>query len=297
MNNYSFHQDVKCTVWVRQFFDIEAENLEEAKRKAIKFQNEDVSKHLEFTRQEYLLDTEELVLPEENDHQTTMELYVFGSTVPFACNGSDEYKRKINRWNEYMDAHCVAQKDMTGYSIEATFNSINATYKAFHNNGKLVVIVFKPEKEAVRYTFETDWDELVNQDEYFRKHMTYYLKKKYPERPDLDNEIHDWLAGHLTDMMPSSNVVDDAVPFTLADLIEAASHMAAVYEYRAAKLLGYQIVDEEGEIPDGLYSFQVIEKKEDALHILHKAEVEEPHLTGLKIYPVYEGDIEGPSFI
>ena len=297
MNNYCFHQDVKCEIWVRQFFDIEAENLDEAKRKAIMFQNEDVSKHPEFIRQEYLIETEELVLSEDDDNQTTMELYVSGSKVPFACNGSDENKRKVNRWDEYIDAHCVAQKDMTGYSIEATFNSINATYKAFHKNGKLVVIVFKPEKEAVRYTFETEWDELVNQDEYFRRHMTYYLKKKYPERPDLDNEIHDWLAGYLTNMMSSSEAVDDAVPFTLEDLVSAASHMASVYEYRAAKLIGYQIVDNEGELPDGFFSFQVIKDKDEALHILHKTEVEEPHLDEPKIYPVYEGDIEGPSFI
>ena len=67
MEKFKFHQDVKCTVWVRQFFTIEAENQEDAKRMAMQFQNEDVSDYPEYERQEYLLDTEELMLSDEND--------------------------------------------------------------------------------------------------------------------------------------------------------------------------------------------------------------------------------------
>ena len=44
MNKFDFYQDVKCSIWLRQFFTIEAENEKEAKMKAKEFQDKDVSK-------------------------------------------------------------------------------------------------------------------------------------------------------------------------------------------------------------------------------------------------------------
>ena len=297
MEKFNFHQDVKCTVWVRQFFTIEAENQEDAKRMAMQFQNEDVSNFQEYERQEYLLDTEELMMTDENDGYSTMELWVAGEKEPFATNGSDTEKQIIHRWDEFKNVRQVAEQDMVGYYMDATFVSGDTVYNAFHKNDKLVVIVVYGNSAAKRFAFEKSWDELVNHDEYFRMHMAYFLKKKHPDRPDLENEIHDWFTGHLTEMVASSKAVDDAVPFTLADLIEAASHMASVYEYRAAKLIGYQVSNGDGELPEGLFSFQVIKDKSEAEEILKETIKEEPDKTGMCIYPIYEGDVEDCQLI
>lgn len=297
MKKFNFHQDVKCTVWVRQFFTIEAENKEDAKRLAMQFQKEDVSSYPEYVGQEYLLDTEELVLTDENDGQTTMELWAAGEKEPFATNGSDAEKQIIRRWDEYKNVRQVAERDMEGYCMNAKFVSGDTVYNAFHQFDRLVVIVIYGNREAKRFAFEKSWDELVNHDEYFRMHMAYFLKKKYTNRPELENEIHDWFAGHLTEMDASGNAVDDAVPFTLADLIEAASHMASVYEYRAAKLIGYQVSNGDGEFPVGLFSFQVIKDKSEAEEILKEILKEESGITGMCIYPIYEGDVEDCQLI
>ena len=56
-------------------------------------------------------------------------------------------------------------------------------------------------------------------------------------------------------------------------------------------------VGDDDELPERLFSFQIICKKEDAVQILNKTEVEEPNKTGMVICPVYESDIEEPSFI
>ena len=36
MGTFKFYQDIKCSIWQRQFFSIEAESEEEAKRIAMK---------------------------------------------------------------------------------------------------------------------------------------------------------------------------------------------------------------------------------------------------------------------
>lgn len=297
MEKFKFHQDVKCTVWVRQFFTIEAENQEDAKRMAMQFQNEDVSDYPEYERQEYLLDTEELMLSDENDGQTTMELWAAGEKEPFATNGSEAEKQVIHRWDEYKNVHQLVERDMAGYHMDAAFVSDNAVYNAFHKNDRLMVVVLYANKTAKRFAFEKSWDELVNHDESFKMHMMYFLKRKYTDRPELENEIHDWFEGYLTEMVAFSNAVDDAVPFTLADLIEAASHMASVYEYRAAKLIGYQVANEEGELPEDFFSFQVIKDKSEAEEILKETIKEEPDKAGMCIYPIYEGDVEDYQLI
>ena len=76
-----------------------------------------------------------------------------------------------------------------------------------------------------------------------------------------------------------------------------ATPFASVRELQPAELVGYQVIGDDDEFPADLFSFQIIRKKEDAIHILRKSEVEEPHKTGMKIWPVYEGEIEEPQFI
>ncbi|MBE0427847.1 MAG: hypothetical protein IBX72_14535 [Nitrospirae bacterium] len=58
------------------------------------------------------------------------------------------------------------------------------------------------------------------------------------------------------------------------------------------KFIGYQIVDRDNMIPDGFASFEVI-KTHSVIDDFFKEHVGE----GWFVVPVYEGDIEEPSFI
>ena len=75
MEKFRFKQDIKVTVWVRQSFTIEADNKEDALKKVERFKTEDVTGEIDDVECETLWDTEELMLPEENDNQCTIELY------------------------------------------------------------------------------------------------------------------------------------------------------------------------------------------------------------------------------
>lgn len=77
MENFEFYQDVKTTIWVRQYFTVKASTQEEANKMAMKYKNSDVSKDFDsgFTECEGLYDTEELVLPSENNGLPTIELF------------------------------------------------------------------------------------------------------------------------------------------------------------------------------------------------------------------------------
>lgn len=75
MEKFRFKQDVKVTVWVRQSFTIEAENKEDALKKVERFKTVDVTSEILDVELKTLRDTEELMLPEENDNQCTIELY------------------------------------------------------------------------------------------------------------------------------------------------------------------------------------------------------------------------------
>ena len=297
MGTFKFYQDIKCSIWQRQFFSIEAESEEEAKRIAMKFQDEDVSAYSNFERSEFLHETEEYIPVDENDGADTMQLYLKGEEYPFATNGSDEYKKSLYCFDEFKSAHAVASQEISAYPLECTYKGTEGSYCAFHKDGKLVVILLDDEDRAVRYTFHKSWSELVAQDTSFQNHMANYLKNKFSKNPYICDEIMKWLNEDLTQMFESSNKVGDTVPFTLEELVMCAHGYANIFEYKAAKLLGYQVVGEDGVLPGGYFSFHVIRDIHQAKNLLHKTEVEEPHLTGLTICPIYEGDIEEPSFI
>ena len=297
MKTFKFYQDVKCTVWVRQSFNIEAESLDDAKRKAIKFRDVDVSGFDEFQDREFNYDTEELVLLEENDFQDTIQLFAGKSDTPFATNGNDDLKQMNCNFDEYKDAHQVAFRELAGYTVECAYNDSTGYYHAFHKHDKLNVIVLLAEKRAVQYTFPQSWDDLVNTNQKFKSHMALYLKKKYKKNPNINNEIFDWWTGHLTEMVATSDAVDDSVPFDLADLIDGAAQFASKRELMPVKLIGYQVVGDNDELPDGLFSFHIIQDREQAIEILRRVQKDEPHKKGMCIYPVYEEEIEKPSFI
>lgn len=75
MEKFRFKQDVKVTVWIRQSFTIEAESKEDALKEVERFKTEDVTSEICDWDSETLWDTEELMLPEENDGFHTIELY------------------------------------------------------------------------------------------------------------------------------------------------------------------------------------------------------------------------------
>ena len=75
MEKFRFKQDVKVTVWIRQSFTIDAENKEDALKKAERFKTVDVLSEICEVELENLRDTEELMLPEENGGCHTIELY------------------------------------------------------------------------------------------------------------------------------------------------------------------------------------------------------------------------------
>lgn len=75
MEKFGFKQDVKVSVWIRQSFTIEAENKEEALKMVEQFKTEDVSGEILEIDSETLWDTAELLYPEDNGGNCTIELF------------------------------------------------------------------------------------------------------------------------------------------------------------------------------------------------------------------------------
>ena len=296
MPKFNFYQDIKCVVWERQHFEIEAETEDEAKRLAMAFKDVDVSSESVFDFSETLFDTEEWLKPEQNGGRSTIELYFANEKVPFATNGYADNKQANLSFDQYKDALQVAFSETAGCNIECSYNGSAGLFQAFHKAGRLVVVHFKSSNEVYRYTFNENWDSLVNHNEIFRMKMVNFLTQEGGNYPPSKEEIHDWLVGHLT-TMGGNDAVDDAVPFTLEDVIDVYGSHAEKYEYKPAKLVGYQVFGDNNELPEGLFSFQIIKGKQDALDILSQVMENEPEKTGMVIHPIYEGDIEGPTFI
>ena len=71
MQTFNFHLDEKATVWCRTEFEIEAKNLAEAKKLAIKFHKERETDSIGW---DIIEDTIEIMSVEDNDDQHTQEL-------------------------------------------------------------------------------------------------------------------------------------------------------------------------------------------------------------------------------
>lgn len=296
MNRFHFHQDVKCSIWHRQYFSIEAESLDEARRIAVQYRDKDISRTAVFERSEQLTDTEELMLPSDSQGgQSTMQLYAQGDEYPFATNADDGVKQLFHQFDRYLDAREVARREMAGYTAECTCGGPLGLYQAFHKNDCLVILLLVDGCTSYLYDFGRSWDQLVNHDVAFRKGFSSFIVSKYKKNIHIQSQVRDWLSGHLTEMTAGGGAVDNSVPFTLADLIEGGSSFAAVRQFRPAALIGYQVASDDGEMPDGLFSFQVIRDLDQAESILEDALA--GGATGLAIHPVYEGDIEEPSFV
>lgn len=73
LKKFSYYYDKKVTVWVRNHFSIEAESQEEADEMAIEYMIEPWE--IEIDETDYLYETEEGINPENNDGNSTIELY------------------------------------------------------------------------------------------------------------------------------------------------------------------------------------------------------------------------------
>lgn len=89
--SFEFYQDIKVTCWVRQKFSVESESKEEALKAVEKYKTNDIStsdeSHLIWDT-EWLTETWEEILVEDNDYCATIELYdaeskeMIGDNVP-----------------------------------------------------------------------------------------------------------------------------------------------------------------------------------------------------------------------
>jgi len=98
MSTYNFIQREKVRCWKRIYFNIEAENLEEARKKAMEFRNKSAHDYEGFLYDDDLLPREvgELILPSEQDGQATVKLYDDNGYYPFATNSEADDNEKDN---------------------------------------------------------------------------------------------------------------------------------------------------------------------------------------------------------
>lgn len=82
-----FYQDIKVTVWKRQYFTISGSSEEDVLEKAKNYIDEDVTCDIEPESIEELYETEEYILPLENDNCATIELYRQGTKSLIGKNG------------------------------------------------------------------------------------------------------------------------------------------------------------------------------------------------------------------
>lgn len=75
MEKHYFYQDIKCTIWQRQYFIIEAESEEEANEIAKKYKDVDVNSEECIYNSENLYETMDYMTPEENDGCATIKVY------------------------------------------------------------------------------------------------------------------------------------------------------------------------------------------------------------------------------
>ena len=75
MKTFNFYKDEKNTIWTRLDFSIEAESYEKALEKIKAIENNPAKKYENEFYSEYIYETLEMILPEENKGQATCEIY------------------------------------------------------------------------------------------------------------------------------------------------------------------------------------------------------------------------------
>jgi hypothetical protein len=83
MKTFDFYLDTKVTTWMRTPFEIEAKNLEEAKKKAIKFHQQGNTRNIGW---EEVMDIQEPMSVGDNGGEPTEELFVSYDLPPIWNN-------------------------------------------------------------------------------------------------------------------------------------------------------------------------------------------------------------------
>jgi len=68
MEKFNLYQDLKSTIWRREYYSIDAESEDEAVNKIL-------NNKVEMSDSELLYDTEECMKPDENNGHSTVEIY------------------------------------------------------------------------------------------------------------------------------------------------------------------------------------------------------------------------------
>jgi len=95
---FDFYIDEKVTIWNRFKFSVEAETLDEAKEKA-KFMTMNEREDIDFDDSLFLYDTMETIEPEENDGNSTLELFCKEDDELLYENTDKEIWANTNRKN------------------------------------------------------------------------------------------------------------------------------------------------------------------------------------------------------
>lgn len=286
MKTFDFYQDIKVSMWQRQAFSIKAKSKDEAKRIAMGFVNKDVSNSEYIVETETLFDTEEYIEVSEAHPNGTIQLFVDGETVPFATNAIRPEKSMYV--NQYKSIQETVNDWLNGVTHKFTKQFKGTTYHTFEENDKLCIVVDWDGFQATKYLFTESWYDIVANNMMFRKKMMDFIFEKNTDEYTVFS-VHDWLKGHLTDITN--------VPFTIEEFIKVWGKKANRIQAGTQPLIGYQIINDNGEMPEGLFSFQIIKSKDMAEKWLAEAKEKEPEKKGLFVYPVYQGDIENPTFI
>jgi hypothetical protein len=86
MANFNFYLDQKVTTWYRTNFEVEAESLEEAEKKAVQLFEKGNLDELTWVQ---IDGTEELMSVDENGGFSTAEIYTDNSTMIFENQKED----------------------------------------------------------------------------------------------------------------------------------------------------------------------------------------------------------------
>jgi hypothetical protein len=95
---FDFYIDEKITIWNRFKFSVEAETLDEAKEKA-KMMTMNEREDIDFDDSLLLYDTMEVIEPQENDGNSTLELFCKEDDELLYENSDKEIWENTNRKN------------------------------------------------------------------------------------------------------------------------------------------------------------------------------------------------------
>lgn len=275
MGRYKIIQEMWAFEWKRRTVEVEASTKDEAKRNALYLMGTD------WTPEE-VKDMEWTDAQERDINTDSIMLYMDDAEVPFAISySSDEadFTYPVNLWRTANEAALVdirRQGLPAGTEVDVCGNCMN--WHDSENRWNILVLAERRHWESlpIRYTFGMSRDELVKECKPFRKQMRKYLLSFADGH--LADVVEKWYAGKLD---------EEDWPFDEEEVIEVWGHEAIEKkEYKATKLVGFELVNQKGEYPEG-YDSSVIYKDLD-----HIREISENMAEPCLINALYEDDLE-----